>query len=105
MTMASSTTKPVAMVRAIRVRLLMEKPARYMTPNVPTSDSGTATLGMIVAGTLRRNRKITMTTRATDSNSSNCTSCTEARMVVVRSVSIVTSTAPGRRPADRAAAA
>ena len=27
----------------------MLKPARYMTPNVPTSDSGTATLGMIVA--------------------------------------------------------
>ena len=50
MTMASSTTKPVAMVSAISVRLLIEKPARYMTPNVPTSDSGTATLGMIVAG-------------------------------------------------------
>ena len=53
-TMASSTTKPVEMVRAIRVRLLRLKPARYMTPKVPTRDRGTATLGMRVAGTLRK---------------------------------------------------
>ena len=94
-TIASSTTKPVAIVSAISVRLLMEKPARYITPNVPTSDSGTATLGMIVAGTLRRNTKITITTSATASSSSNCTSRTEARMVTVRSVSRTTSTAAG----------
>ncbi len=50
MTMASSTTKPVAMVSAISVRLLIEKPARYITPKVPISDSGTATLGIRVAG-------------------------------------------------------
>ena len=53
-TMASSTTKPVEMVSAISVRLLMEKPARYITPNVPTSDSGTAKLGMSVAEALRK---------------------------------------------------
>ncbi len=94
-TIASSTTKPVAMVSAMSVRLLIEKPARYITPNVPTSESGTATLGMIVAETLRRNRKITMTTRATASRSSNCTSETEARIVVVRSVSNFTSMLPG----------
>ena len=76
-TIASSTTKPVAMVSAISVRLLIENPARYITPNVPTSDSGTATLGMNVAATLRRNRKITITTSATASRSSNCTSRTE----------------------------
>ncbi len=64
MTMASSTTKPVAMVSAISVRLLIEKPARYITPKVPTSDSGTTMLGMIVAGTLRRNRNVTSTTSA-----------------------------------------
>ena len=46
-TIASSTTKPVAMVSAISVRLLTENPARYMTPKVPMSDSGTTTLGMI----------------------------------------------------------
>ncbi len=49
-TMASSTTKPVAMVSAISVRLLIEKPARYITANVPISDSGTDRLGMMVAG-------------------------------------------------------
>ncbi len=96
MTMASSTTKPVAMVSAISVRLLTEKPARYITPKVPTSDSGTATAGMMVAGMLRRNRKITITTSATASSSSNCTSATEARMVVVRSVSTAMSMLAGR---------
>ena len=95
-TMASSTTKPVAMVSAIRDRLFRLKPARYITPKVPTSDSGTDRLGMIVAGMLRRNRKITSTTRATASASSICTSATEARMVVVRSVSTATSTDDGR---------
>ena len=50
MTMASSTTKPVEMVRAIRDRLFRLKPSRYMTPKVPTRESGTATLGMMVAG-------------------------------------------------------
>ncbi|CRO42713.1 hypothetical protein PAERUG_E10_London_26_VIM_2_06_13_02639 [Pseudomonas aeruginosa] len=49
MTIASSTTKPVAMVSAIRVRLLIEKPDRYITPKVPISDSGTAKLGIRVA--------------------------------------------------------
>ncbi len=66
-----------------------------MTANVPTSDSGTATLGMTVAATLRRNRKMIITTSATASMSSNCTSRTDARMVTVRSVSITTSTAAG----------
>jgi hypothetical protein len=61
-----------------------------MAPNVPTSDSGTATLGMMVAAMVRRKRKITITTRAMTSISSNSTSCTEARMVVVRSVRVVT---------------
>ena len=42
-------------------------------------------LGMIVAQTLRRNTKITITTRTMVSISVNCTSLTEARIVVVRS--------------------
>ena len=95
-TMASSTTKPVAMVSAINERLLRLKPARYIAPKVPTSESGTARLGMIVAGRLRRKRRITSTTNPTASPSSNSTSRTEARMVVVRSVSTVTSTAAGK---------
>ena len=94
-TMASSITKPVAMVSAISDRLLRLKPARYITPKVPTSDSGTATLGISVAATLRRNRKVTITTSAIDSISSNCTSLIEARMVWVRSESIVIFTPSG----------
>ena len=95
MTMASSTTKPVAMVSAISDRLSRLKPSRYITPNVPTSDSGTDRLGMMVPGSVRRNTKITITTRTTASASSNSTSETEARMVTVRSLIALTSTAAG----------
>ena len=83
----------------------MLKPARYITPNVPTSESGTATPGMIVAGMLRRNRKTTITTRATAIISSICTSSTEARIVTVRSVSGITSIEPPAGPPAVAAAA
>ena len=51
---------------------------------------------MIVAGMLRRKRKITITTRPTASASSNSTSRTEARIVVVRSVSGLIVTPAGR---------
>jgi hypothetical protein len=54
-TMASSTTNPVEMVSAIKERLLSEYPHRYMSPNVPTSDRGTATPGISVARSERRN--------------------------------------------------
>ena len=94
-TMASSTTKPAATTSAISVRLLMENPARYMKPNVPISESGTATLGITVARRLRRKTKITATTSATASISSISTSCTEARIVTVRSVSTATSIEAG----------
>ena len=94
-TIASSTTKPVEMVSAISERLSREYPSRYITPNVPTSDSGTATLGMIVAARLRRNRKMTITTSAMVSTSVNCTSATDARIVCVRSVRTVTFTDAG----------
>ena len=96
MTMASSTTKPVATVSAIKVRLLTEKPAKYMTAKVPTSDKGTTTAGIKVADALRRNTNITMTTKAIDNSNSNCTSRTEARMVVVRSVITCTSKLAGK---------
>ena len=45
---------------------------------------------MMVAQTLRRNRKITITTRPIDSIRVNCTSCTDARMVSVRSTITLT---------------
>ena len=53
---ASSTTKPVAMVSAISERLSSEKPARYMAPNAPTIETGTATAGTAAARPLRRKR-------------------------------------------------
>jgi hypothetical protein len=62
---------------------------------VPTSESGTATLGMMVAARFRRNRKITITTSPMVSINSNSTSFTDARIVVVRSVRICTFTAAG----------
>ena len=66
-----------------------------MIASAPISDNGTDRLGMKVAGMLRRNRKMTITTRPTASASSNSTSSTEARMVVVRSVSGVIVTDAG----------
>ncbi len=60
---ASSTTMPIAIVSASRVKLLIEKPRKYMIANVATMDAGIARPGMIVARTLRRNTKMIRTTR------------------------------------------
>src|SRR5439155_933340 len=56
-----------------------------MAAKVPTIDSGTARLGMIVADRLRRNRKMTRTTRAIDRRSVNSTSWTDSRIATERS--------------------
>ena len=56
-----------------------------MTAKVPTMDIGRARLGMTVAETLRRKRKITSTTSAIASSKVNLTSWTEARMETERS--------------------
>ncbi len=88
-TMASSTTKPVPMVSAIRLRLSRLKPAKYITPKDVISDSGSATPAISVARSDRRNSSTTKVTRITDSTSVNCTSWTEARMVTVRSLTMV----------------
>src|ERR1043166_143665 len=66
-----------------------------MTPKVPTIESGTAILGITVAETVRKNKKMTITTNATVSISSNWTSLTEARIVLVRSVKTCNSTEEG----------
>ena len=95
MTTASSTTNPVDIVSAISVRLFRLNPMRYMSPNAPTSDSGTATLGITVAARFRRKMNITITTSAMVSIISNWTSLTEARMVTVLSVRIDISTEEG----------
>src|SRR5438874_4372733 len=51
-----------------------------ISANVPMRDAGSARLGMIVAETFRRNRKITITTRQMVRTSVNLTSCTDSRI-------------------------
>ena len=84
-TMASSTTKPVATVSAISDRLLSEKPSRYITPKVPSSDTTVATAGTMVARTLRRNTETTRTTSRIEIINVISISCSDARMELVRS--------------------
>jgi hypothetical protein len=98
MTIASSTTKPVAIVSAISVRLLIENPARYMTRER--------------ADERERHRDGRDQRRAEAAQehedhehdehdreqSSTCTSSTEARIVIVRSVSSARRPRPAARP-------
>ncbi len=85
MTIASSTTKPTESVSAMSERLSSEKFRSDIAANVPTIEAGTARLGMSVARTLRRNRKITRTTSAIVRTSVNSTSWTDSRIGTERS--------------------
>ena len=76
-----------------------------MSAHAPSSESGTVTLGMTVAQKVRRNTKITATTRPMVSSKVNCTSSTEARMVCVRSLRISTCSDGGIAAAGAAARA
>src|SRR5665811_1064579 len=64
MTMASSTTNPMERISAIIEMLLRQKLSRYITEKVPTMEKGSAIAGIMVAEKFRRNRKMTMMTRA-----------------------------------------
>ncbi len=57
-----------------------------MTPKVAISEIGTTIPGIIVARALRRNRNTTMITSEIEMISESSTSRTEARIVVVRSI-------------------
>src|SRR6202167_3713676 len=94
-TMASSTTNPTAIVNAMSDRLSRLKCIRYIAANEPARASGTVTLGIKVAQKLRRNSRITITTRQIVSTKVNSTSATEARIVTVRSRMVSTLTAGG----------
>ena len=61
-TIASSTTMPIASTRPNSDRLLSEKPNRLITKKVPTSEIGIATIGMMAARQVCRNRITTSTT-------------------------------------------
>ncbi len=95
-TMASSTTKPVATVRAISDRLSRLKPSRNITPMVPSRDTVTATAGTMVARALFRKKATISTTRMTAKTSVSSTFRSEARMVMVRSMAVVTLMSWGR---------
>ena len=62
MTMASSTTKPIASTRASSVNVLMLKPAIAIIAKVPIKAAGMVTNGMMDARRVRRNTKITSAT-------------------------------------------
>ena len=62
---ASSTTKPVAIVNAIRDRLSSEKLNRYIAPSVAASDTGIVMAGIRVAVSLLRKTEMITTTRTT----------------------------------------
>ena len=62
-TIASSTTMPIASTSPNSERLFKENPSIPMIPSVPTSETGTATIGMIVARQFCRNTSTTMKTR------------------------------------------
>ena len=66
-----------------------------MTPKVAISETGAATAGMLVALALRRNRKVTSTTRPMASMRLFSTSRKEARMVRERSMRSVRSALSG----------
>ena len=66
-----------------------------MIAKVPTIENGSARLGMIVADRLRRNRKMTSTTRTTVRTSVNLTSCTDSRIDTERSLRMSSWIAPG----------
>ncbi|MNP30515.1 hypothetical protein D3C76_1235900 [compost metagenome] len=87
-TMASSTTKPVAMVSAISERLFRLKPHRYIAAKEPISDTGTATAGISVARPDRRKMNTTNITSPMAITSDCSTSASEARMVGERSCAI-----------------
>src|SRR6476646_6827182 len=84
-TIASSTTKPVAIVSAINEMLSRLKFITYIIANDPSNDKTTTTPGIKVAQRLRRNKRTTSTTRPIVSTSVSSTSCTAARIVTVRS--------------------
>ena len=66
-TIASSTTRPIARMSPNSVSMFTEKPSRCMPTKVPTMETGTARIGMIVARSDCRNTNTTSTTSTTAS--------------------------------------
>jgi hypothetical protein len=84
-TMASSTTMPMASTSPNSESVFSEKPSISITANVPMSETGTATRGMIEARQVCRNTITTMTTSRMASNSVSTTARIEWRTKTVGS--------------------
>ena len=81
------------MANAISDRLSTLYPKSHMTANVPIKERGTETLGISVARKLRKKTKTTKITSTIESSSVRSVSATEARIVVVRSMTTLMSIA------------
>ena len=71
---------PIASTKPNSERLLSVKPNSAMKKNVPTSDTGMATIGMTAARQVCRNRITTSTTRMTASPMVSITALTDSWM-------------------------
>jgi hypothetical protein len=63
-TIASSTTKPIASIIARRVNVFIVKPSIYIAENVPINEIGIVTSGISVILADPRNKYMTAATRA-----------------------------------------
>jgi hypothetical protein len=77
-TIASSTTMPIASTMPNKVRVLMEKPSRYIPAKVPIRETGTAAMGITVARQFWRKTKTTRITSTIASTNVVMTSLTDA---------------------------
>src|SRR6185436_3548282 len=82
-TIASSTTMPIERTMPNNVSVLIEKPNSSIAVNVPISDTGTASIGIMVARQFCRNRNTTAKTSAMDSPSVFSTSWIDTRTNLV----------------------
>ncbi len=79
-TIASSTTRPIAITIASNVSRLIENPIIQIRNSTVTSESGMATIGIATTRSDPRNRKITSTTMIEASISVRITSFSASRM-------------------------
>ncbi len=84
-TMASSTTMPIARMRPRSVSIFREKPNISITPKVPTSEMGTAIIGIRVARQFCNDRNTTRITRMRASTNVRYTWWMDSEIYVVMS--------------------
>ena len=94
-TIASSTTSPIASTSASKVSVLTLKLRMYISANEPISDTGIVTSGTIVARTERRNTKITSATSTIASRIVRATALIERSMKTDESYAMFTATPSG----------